>query len=300
MKVMIMGGTGLIGRKLTQALLAAGHQVWVLSRNPSKARLANEVAVTGWDARSTQGWGTLVNEMDAVVNLAGENIGASRWTGERLALIRTSRIQAGAAVAMAIKEAQYRPQVLVQASAVGYYGTVDDRPLDEVSPPGNDVLAKICLDWEASTQPVEELGVRRVVIRTGVVLDKREGALPRMALPFRLFAGGPLGSGRQWLPWIHLNDEVAAICYLIGNENARGAFNLTAPQPVTNAEFGKALAKVLRRPYWMPVPASLLRLVLGDMSLLVLEGQRPLPRRLTSLGFRFQYDDVEEALCAMY
>jgi uncharacterized protein (TIGR01777 family) len=296
MKVIITGGTGLIGRALAQALRGEGCQVWVLSRSAKKASPAPGVQVVQWDGETAEGWGQLVNEADALVNLAGENIGAGRWTKERKQRILSSRVSAGRAVTVAVQQASHRPKVLVQASAVGYYGVYDDRPLDEVSPAGSDYLAHTCMDWEATTQAVEQMGVRRVVVRTGVVLDKKEGALPRMLMPFRLMAGGPLGSGRQWLPWIHLRDEVDAMRFLIKDESARGAFNLTAPQPLTNAEFGKVIARVLRRPYWLPAPAFALRLLLGEMSTLVLDGQRPYPRRLQAMGYRFHFDEAEEAL----
>jgi uncharacterized protein (TIGR01777 family) len=296
MKVIITGGTGLIGRALTRELIRDGHQVWVLSRNPAKMKTLPGVELVKWDGETAQGWGGLVNGADALVNLAGQNIGDSRWTRQQKMLVRSSRIAAGRAVASAVLQANRKPGVVVQASGVGYYGVVDDRPLDEVSPPGSDFLAKLSVEWEASTQPVEQLGVRRVVVRTGVVLDASEGALPRMLLPFRLLVGGPLGNGSQWLPWIHLRDEVDAIRFLIKNENAFGPFNLTSPQPVTNADFGKAIARVLHRPYWLPVPAFALRLVLGEMSTLVLDGQRPYPRKLVGLGYQFHFDEAVDAL----
>jgi uncharacterized protein (TIGR01777 family) len=296
MKVIITGGTGLIGRALARELIRDGHQVWVLSRNPAKMKTLPGVELVKWDGETAQGWGGLVNGADALVNLAGQNIGDSRWTRQQKILVRSSRIAAGRAVASAVLQANRKPGVVVQASGVGYYGVVDDRPLDEVSPPGSDFLAKLSVEWEASTQPVEQLGVRRVVVRTGVVLDASEGALPRMLLPFRLLVGGPLGNGSQWLPWIHLRDEVDAIRFLIKNENAFGPFNLTSPQPVTNADFGKAIARVLHRPYWLPVPAFALRLVLGEMSTLVLDGQRPYPRKLVGLGYQFHFDEAVDAL----
>ena len=296
MKVLIAGGTGLIGKALALALTESGNQVWVLSRSPERAQMTARVQVTAWDGKSPQGWGQLINEMDAIINLAGASIGTQRWTENRKDEIRESRLNAGQAIVDAVKMASKVPRLLVQASAVGYYGTSSDLPLDEVSPAGSDFLSKICVEWEASTRPVEELGVRRVVIRTGVVLDRHEGALARILLPFYLFAGGPLGSGRQWLPWIHIKDEVDAIRFLMADETASGVFNLTAPQPLINADFGKKIARVLKRPYWLPAPAFVLRFLLGEMSLLVLEGQRPLPRRLQAAGYQFHYEEAEKAL----
>lgn len=296
MKVLIAGGTGLIGKALALALTESGNQVWVLSRSPEKAQMTARVQVTAWDGKSPQGWGQLINEMDAIINLAGASIGTQRWTENRKDEIRESRLNAGQAIVDAVKMASNVPRLLVQASAVGYYGTSSDLPLDEVSPAGSDFLSKICVEWEASTRPVEELGVRRVVIRTGVVLDRHEGALARILLPFYLFAGGPLGSGRQWLPWIHIKDEVDAIRFLMADETAWGVYNLTAPQPLINADFGKKIARVLKRPYWLPAPAFVLRFLLGEMSLLVLEGQRPLPRRLEAASYKFHYEEAEKAL----
>lgn len=296
MKVLIAGGTGLIGKALALALTESGNQVWVLSRSPEKAQMTARVQVTAWDGKSPQGWGQLINEMDAIINLAGASIGTQRWTENRKDEIRESRLNAGQAIVDAVKMASKVPRLLVQASAVGYYGTSSDLPLDDVSPAGSDFLSKICVEWEASTRPVEELGVRRVVIRTGVVLDRHEGALARILLPFYLFAGGPLGSGRQWLPWIHIKDEVDAIRFLMADETAWGVYNLTAPQPLINADFGKKIARVLKRPYWLPAPAFVLRFLLGEMSLLVLEGQRPLPRRLEAASYKFHYEEAEKAL----
>ncbi len=296
MKVLITGGTGLIGKALAVSLLAGGDHVWVLSRDPGKKRMAEQVVMAGWDGRSPHGWDHLANEMDVIVNLAGTNIGAQRWTTKRKQQIHESRIKAGEAITSAIRGASRPPKVLIQASAVGYYGTANDLILDEVSPPGNDFLSNVCKDWEASTAPVEAFGVRRVVIRTGIVLDRQEGPLARILLPFRLFVGGPLGNGRQWLPWIHLADEIGAIRFVIEEESARGVFNLTSPQPVTNAEFGRAVARVLHRPYWLPVPSAALKILLGEMSLLVLDGQHALPRRLMDMGYHFRFDGVEAAL----
>jgi len=297
--VIITGGRGLIGQALARELVGHGYQVIVLSRqlpiffpNDQPENISYEM----WDGRSPQGWGRLAEGARAIVNLAGENLSAGRWSAARKQRIRDSRVNAGQAVLQAVRQARRKPEVVVQASAVGYYGPCGDQELTEEAPPGNDFLAKVCVDWEASTAPVAGLKVRHVVIRTGVVLDAEAGALPDMALPFRLFVGGRLGSGRQYVPWIHLADEVAAIRFLIEHAKASGPFNLTAPQPLTNAEFGRTLSKVLRRPYWLPVPAFALRLLLGEMSTVVLNGQRAVPQRLLQLGFSFQFPDAEAAL----
>jgi uncharacterized protein (TIGR01777 family) len=296
MRIIVAGGTGFIGTALTKSLLAEGHQVWILTRNLQTARLVEGARGIGWDGRTTTGWKELVSQVDAIINLTGESLGSGPWTRVRKTWILSSRVESGKAISDAIRQANPRPKVLIQASAVGFYGPRGDEPVTEESTPGSGFLAEVCKVWEGSSQPVEELGVRRVVIRTGVVLSRDEGALQRMMLPFRLFAGGPLGNGRQGLPWIHPADEVAGIRFLLENEKTYGVFNLSAPEPLSNADFGHILAKVMRRPYWLPVPAFALRLYLGEMSNLVLEGQYMLPRRLRELGFRFQFETAEAAL----
>ena len=297
MRVLITGGTGLIGRALAAELVRAGYEVIVLSRHPERATgLPTGVQVERWDAVTAEGWGHLADGAHAIVNLAGENIAAGRWTEARKRRICESRLNAGRAVVQAVEAATHKPQVLIQASAVGYYGPHGDEEVTEETPPGDDFLARLAVEWEASTAPVEPLGVRRAIIRTGIVLSTAGGALPRMALPFRLFVGGPVGSGRQWFPWIHIADEVAAICFLMEEESASGPFNLTAPNPVTNAQFSRALGRVLKRPAFMPVPALALRLLFGEMASALLTGQRAVPRRLLALGFTFRFPEVLAAL----
>jgi len=306
MRVIITGGTGLIGRALTESLAADGHEVIILSRAPGKAAaLPQGARVERWDGRTAEGWGTLADGADAVVNLAGESIGgenmfaliAKRWTPERLRLIRDSRLNAGMAVQQAITAARQKPRVLIQASAVGYYGLHGDTEITEETPPGADLLSRICLDWEAATADVEEMGVRRAVIRTaGVVMSLQGGAFPFMALPFKLFVGGPLGSGRQWFSWIHIADEVRAIRFLMDHPEASGAFNVCAPHPLTNAEFSRVLGRVMHRPSFFPTPAFAMRLMLGEKSTLVLEGQRQIPKRLQQMGFDFRFPDAEATL----
>lgn len=295
--VIITGGTGLIGRALAAGLVGAGYEVVVLSRSPERATgLPPGVRVERWDAHSAEGWGHLVEGADAIVNLAGENIAAGRWTAAHKQRVRDSRINAGRAVVQAVQQAARKPRVVVQASGIGYYGPRGDREVTEETPPGDDFLAHVAREWEASTKPVEALGVRRTIIRTGVVLSTRGGAFPRLLLPFRLFVGGPLGSGRQWLPWIHIADEVAAIRFLIENEAAHGPFNLCAPNPLTNAEFGRVLGRVMGRPAFIPTPGFAIRLVLGEMATLLLDGQRAMPKRLLELQFAFRFPTADAAL----
>lgn len=296
MRVVITGGTGLIGTALARELAEGGHEVVVLTRDPARATgLPAGVTAARWDGRTADGWGHLVAGA-GIVHLAGESIAAGRWTAERKRRIRASRVESGAAVVAAIRGATPRPAVLVQGSAVGYYGPRGDEPVDESAPPGNDFLAQVCVDWEASTAEAEPLGVRRAVARTGVVLARQGGALPKMLLPFRLFAGGPVGSGRQQLPWIQLADEVGAIRFLLERADARGPFNLTAPEPVSNRELARIAGRVLGRPAFFPTPAPLLRLALGEMADILLTGQRAIPKRLLELGYRFRFPTLEPAL----
>ena len=296
MKILIAGGSGLIGSALSRHYVEKGQEVYILSRRGSTAGLPVGAKGVKWDAQSANGWGDLMNEIDVVINLTGENLGAGRWTEERKQRFYTSRIQSGKALIEAMRQAERKPAVLVQSSAVGYYGDGGDQVLDESSPPGGDFLARLCVDWEESTREAEFMGVRRVILRTGVVLAEGAEVLNRLILPFRLFVGGPLGSGRQWLPWIHMADVVGAVDYLVENSQLDGVFNLSAPQPVQNAAFGKTLARILHRPYWIPVPAFALKLVLGEMSNLVLEGQRAIPKRLLEAGYVFHFVEHEAAL----
>ena len=300
MHALITGGTGLIGTTLAKALRDDGHRVTILSRQQDP-HVPNGTVAQLWNGRTAEGWAHVVNEVDAVVNLAGENLAGqgplpARWTNSRKQLIRQSRLDAGQALVEAIVSATNPPQVLVQASGIGYYGTSEDEPIDEDAPVGTDFLGKLAVDWEASTKAVEDKGVRRVIIRTGAVLSINGGALPKLLLPYRLFVGGPLGSGRQFMPWIHIADEVNAIRFLIDQALAQGAFNLCAPNPVTNREFGRVLGRVLNRPSLLPVPAFSMRALFGEVADVVLEGQRAYPKRLHSFGYAFRFPELEPAL----
>jgi uncharacterized protein (TIGR01777 family) len=297
MRVIITGGTGLIGRALAANLAADSHEVIVLSRRPERVSgLPSGVQVERWDGRTADGWGRLADEAEAIVNLAGENLSAGRWTARRKEAIVQSRVRAGQAVVEAVKAAAVKPGVVIQSSGVGYYGPCGDELLTEEAAGGSDFLAGVVVAWEASTAPVEAMGVRRAIMRTGVVLSQKGGALPRMLLPFHFFVGGPLGSGRQWLSWIHIADQVAAVRFLIEQPQARGVFNSAAPNPLTNADFGRAIGRAMGRPAFMPAPGFALRLVLGEMATVVLDGQRAAPQRLLQLGFKFRFPDAESAL----
>ncbi len=308
MRVVITGGTGLIGSALARQLGAAGVDTVVLTRSPGKVGpLPPGVRAEGWDGVSGKGWDRLLDggagdtADTAIVHLAGESIAAGRWTDDRKRRIRDSRLQSGKAVVEAIRNAAVKPKVLLQSSAVGYYGSQGDQEILEGHAPGQGFLADLTAAWEASTADVETMGVRRALLRTGVVLARDGGALPRMALPFKLMSGAPLGNGRQWMPWIHLDDEVGAIRFLLDREEARGPFNLTAPKPVTNRELGDVLSKVLRRlnplqALGLGVPAPFFKILLGEMAEVVLDSQRVLPSRLLELGYTFRYPDLESAL----
>jgi len=296
MCVIITGGTGLIGRALAADLAADGKQVIVLSRAPERATaLPPGVRAVPWDAHTAEGWGALADGCDAIVNLAGQNL-IGYWTAERKRRIRQSRLDAGRAVTAAVEQADVKPRVVVQASGVGYYGPHGDEEILEDAPPGEDFLARTAVAWEDATAAVEALGVRRAIIRSGLVLSTGGGALPLITLPFRFFVGGPLGGGRQWFPWVHLADAVRAIHFLIEDQAASGPFNLVAPGALTNASFSRVLGRTMRRPSFIPIPAFALRLLLGEMSTLALVGQRAVPRRLSDLGFTFRFPDAEAAL----
>jgi len=296
MRIIITGGSGLIGGALTESLAKDGHEVIVLSRNPAAVKnLPTGARAEKWDGKSAQGWGQLADGVDAIVNLAGATI-SERWSDARKKEIRDSRVNAGQAIVEAVKTAPKKPGVVIQSSAVGYYGPRGSEEITEESSAGNDFLASICKDWEASTAELDALGIRRSIIRTGVVLDLNGGALPKMLMPIKMFVGGPIGSGKQYFPWIHVKDEVAAIRFLIDNKQARGVYNLSAPKPLTNKEFTQAIGKVLGRPTFMPVPAFAMQTLFGEMSTLLLDGQREMPRRLVQEGFKFQFADAAAAL----
>lgn len=302
MKLIITGGTGFIGSALADELARDKHEIVVPSRSPEKVKdMPAGVRVVKWDAKTAEGWGSEVDGADAIVNLAGEPIGPVPWFGDRKQKIRSSRVNAGKAIVQAVEQAQVKPRVLVQSSAVGYYGIHGDEILTEQSPPGNDFLASVCVDWENSTAVAEGMGVRRAVYRTGLVLGRRGGVLPLMSLPFQFFVGGKLGSGKQWMSWIHLADEVAALKFLIMAEAARGAFNLTSPNSVRNADFSSALGKAMGRPAAIPVPAFAMKIPFGEMAeLMLLNGQRVVPERLAKLGFQFRFPTIQAAFQELY
>jgi hypothetical protein len=294
-RVLLIGGSGLIGSALAESLVKDSHEAVVLSRSPARQELRRGVTAVAWDGRTLGPWVEELSRVDGVVNLAGESI-FGRWTAAKKARIRASRVDTSRLVAEAFAAVKRRPLVLVQGSAVGYYGDTGDAVVEESAPPGDDFLAGVCREWEAASAPVEALGVRRPIVRTGIVFARGGGALKPLQLAFRAFAGGPLGDGRQWMPWIHQADEVGAIRFLLESPAATGPFNLVAPEAARNAEVARALGKALRRPSWLPAPKLGVRLLLGELGETMLAGQHALPARLLALGFRFRFAALDAAL----
>ncbi|NDJ53135.1 MAG: TIGR01777 family protein [Chloroflexi bacterium] len=304
-RAIITGGTGLIGRALAAELASADYDVIVLTRNLEKATgFPVGVRAEEYDARSGESWASLITSETAIINLAGASIGPDgvlgligwRWTPTNKKIILQSRLNAGNAVVEAIKAASEKPEVVVQSSAIGYYGPHGDEMITEETPPGEDFQAEVCKQWEAATAEVEEMGIRQVVLRTGIVMSPDGGVLPILALPVRLFVGGPIGSGKQWLSWIHIKDEVRAIRHLIEDESASGPYNLTAPNPMTNGGFTRVVGSTLSRPTFLPAPGFAFKIAFGEAATLVLDGARVLPKRLENAGFEFEYPDAGPAL----
>jgi len=294
MRIAVAGGSGFLGTPLVQRLREDGHQVSVLTRRPSHA---HDVF---WNPADTSGmWAMVVEGADAVINLAGESIAGRRWTSARKAALRDSRLQATRAIVTAMTQGARTPAALLNASAVGIYGPHGDEPLAEDTPPGSDFLARLGMEWEAEAMAAASKS-RVVLLRTGIALDAGGGALRQMARPFYFMAGGPLGSGRQYVSWIHRADWVAMVCWALTRTAVSGPLNVTAPDPVTNRELTRTLGRVLRRPAVLPAPAFALRLVLGEMADAIVTGQRVLPAKALSLGFQFRYPEIEAALRKIY
>lgn len=294
MHILITGGTGFIGLELVASLRRDGHAVSVLTRDTDAARtrLPSGVAIVADLAG--------LNDVDAVVNLAGQNLGAQRWTQARKLAFRESRIGLTHQLVDWMERLERRPAVLVSGSAIGWYGPRGDETLTEDSTPGDDFSARLCVDWEAAALKAEALAVRVCRLRTGIVLGRSGpaggGALAQMLPAFRLGGGGPMGSGRQWMSWIHIADQVALIRWLIDSASAQGAYNGTAPEPVTNAEFARTLGAALHRPAVLPMPGFALKLIVGEMAEILLTGQRVLPQRSLDQGFRFRFPTLAAAL----
>jgi uncharacterized protein (TIGR01777 family) len=300
MQVVIAGGSGFLGTALARRLAARGDAVVILTRRQAASRTSGPIREVAWRADGSAD-ASLAAEIDgagAVVNLAGAGIADRRWSESRKKLLRDSRIQSTRSLVRAVQSAARPPSVFIQGSGIGYYGsTLDDRTFDESHPAGDDFLGRLCVDWEQASKPVEAAGCRLVLLRTGLVLERQGGVLGPMKLPFLLFAGGPVASGRQYFSWIHMDDWLAMTQWAIDTPGLSGPINATAPHPVTNAEFSKALGRALRRPSWIPVPAFAVRIAVGEFATVgLIRGQRVAPKRALELGFRFEHTDVGEAL----
>ncbi len=301
MKVVVTGGTGFVGSRLVEQLEAEGHETIVLTRDAKRARqqfpeaVYKNVTIVAYDPMTSGDWQASLSGCDAVVNLAGEPISELRWTPERKKMLMDSRVVTTEKLVEAIAKANAKPQVFVSTSAIGFYGTSETATFDESSPAGDDYLAEICKNWEAAATAVKPLGSRLVIIRLGIVLGMG-GAVAKMLTPFKLFAGGPIGTGRQWFSWIHQDDAVALILQALKQESMTGIYNATAPNPEVMSELCAQMGKALARPSWLPVPAIALEALLGEGAMLVLEGQKVLPTRTLETGFKFAYTNVGEAL----
>lgn len=302
MKYVIAGGSGFLGKPLTRELMAKGHEVVVLTRGVARSAAGiRQVSWPGAPGGSDTTWEREIDGADGVVNLAGAGIADERWSTARKQELRQSRIDSTRALVGAIRAAARRPAVFLSGSAIGYYGPQPDNgpALDESAPPGSDFLSTLAVEWEHEAQAASELGCRVVILRTGVALARDGGALEKLTLPFNMFVGGPIGSGRQVLSWIHRTDWIELVVWLLRRPDAAGAYNATAPQPVTNTEFSKALGNALGRPSWLPVPGFALKIIVGEVAgPALLAGQRVIPKRALEQGFTFQYPDIRSAMQA--
>ena len=299
MRVLLIGATGFIGKPLVEKLVARNHEVYIFTRNDKKTRnlFGDKVHIQQWKADDYIILQEYAHKVDVVINLAGENLSSKRWTGDQKRKILSSRVNIGKALSFALKQSEDKPYLLIQASAIGYYGYSEEKVFTERSPVGDGFLPMVAQQWEDSVRNIVEDNTRKIFIRSGVVLGREGGLLPQMLKTFRLFMGGHLGTGNQWLSWIHIDDATEAIVRLVETPGLGGPYNLTAPNPVTMKEFASTLGKVLNRPSWFPVPSFVLETVFGDMAReIMLQGQKVMPRKLQEIGFEFQYNDLESAL----
>jgi uncharacterized protein len=308
MKVVIAGGTGFLGSPLSWAWAEEGHDIRVLTRSLPPGQAQHESG-TGKPGITRVGWqpdgqpGALAGELDAasvLVNLAGESIADGRWTAARKQALRDSRILATRSLVAALAQSQTPPPTFISGSAVGIYGDRGDEPLSEASSVGDDFLAHLCVEWEAEAQRGARADVRIVLLRTGLVMEKSGGVLAKMMTPFRLFAGGPLGSGRQYMPWVHRHDWTEMVRWIVDTPSVRGPVNVTAPRPVTNAEFARALGRALHRPALLPTPRFAMKLALGELADSILAGQRALPARAQAAGYHFRYPEIDIAFRGIF
>ncbi len=299
-KVVITGATGFIGKKIVQKLIERGDEATIFTRSIEKAKqfIPNEAEFVEWDYKLND-WRSYLEGKDAVIHLAGENVMAKRWNDAHKKNILSSRVNSTRQLVNAIGTLNNKPKVFISASAVGYYGNSEE-PVTEESKPGNDFLAQVVKAWEREAAEVEQKGVRRISIRIGIVLDKNEGALARMITPFKFFIGGPLGTGWQWFPWIHIDDVVGLFLFALDNEKVYGALNAASPNPVRMNEFASTLGAVMKRPSFFKVPSLVLRLVLGEGAEVVLGGAMVKPKRVELLGYKFKYELLEHALVSFF
>jgi hypothetical protein len=295
-KIIITGATGLIGTKLSERLISKGDEIIVFTRSISKARelIPKASAYVNWDYNDINSFQKYLEGIDAVIHLAGANLAAERWTSNYKKIIYKSRIKSTNALVEAIKIGATKPEVFICASAVGYYGNKGDEIINENSPMGNDFLALLCCDWENAANPVKRHNIRLVQIRTGVVLSKDEGMLGKMITPFKYFIGGPLGSGKQWVPWISLDDMISIYTFVLENE-IEGAVNAASPIPVRMTEFAKLLGKKLNRPSYLKAPKFGIKLVVGEIADSILFSQRVIPQKIISAGYKFKFEKLESA-----
>ncbi len=301
MRVAVTGATGFVGTRLVEKLSSDGHSIVVLTRNAERARRVfpgarfPTVDIVAYTPTASGPWQSSISSCDGVVNLAGAPIADDRWTPERKQEIMDSRTIGTEKIVEAIAHADSKPSVLLNSSAIGYYGTSETATFNESSAPGDDFLAQVCQAWEAAAQEAKTTGTRLVILRTGIVLGMG-GAIAKMLTPFKLFAGGPIGSGKQWFSWIHRDDLVNLIIKALTDNQMEGVYNATAPNPVRMSTFCDELGKAMNRPSWLPVPDFALELLLGDAAQVVLEGQQVLPKRTQDSGFTYEYSELPKAL----
>ncbi len=300
MKIAIAGATGFVGNRLVEQLQAQGHQVIILTRSPQQAsNRFGQAQIVGYNPLKSGEWQQSISGCDAVINLAGEPIAEKRWTPAQKRSILDSRQLGTQKIVEAIALATIKPQVLINASAIGYYGTSETSKFDETSPAGTDFLAEVCTAWETAAQSVTANGTRVVILRLGIVLGENGGVLGKMLAPFSAFVGGPIGSGNQWFSWIHRDDVVKLIIAALNDTKMQGVYNATAPNPITMTEFAQTLGTVMNRPSWLSVPNFALEAMLGEGAIVVLQGQQVVPTRTLAQGFDFQYSTLKPALSAI-
>jgi len=296
MKILITGGTGFVGRKISSRLIREGYECTILTRKQKKPEeVQRGISFLQADPTEKGSWQEEIKKHDAVINLAGASI-FRRWTQEQKKAILESRVKTTSHIVEGIPSQGKKPSILFSASAVGYYGFCGDEKLNELSPPGDDFLARVTQDWEKEASRAEKKGVRVIITRFGIVLGEKGGALGQMIPLFKKFMGGPIGNGKQWFSWIHIKDLCEAFIFLINHPRLSGPVNVCSPHPVRNKDLAKSLGKVLKRPSFVPAPGFLVKLVLGEFGTVVLKGQRVIPEKLVTQDFKFQYPDVEKAL----